>query len=85
MQLLFDVAPFMPMAISKNWNKEQANMFSPSDSYCCYYYVSFWKFSPDPMISKILFVLTYMNNFYSIQKNCKYVKINYKGANYKMY
>lgn len=23
MQLLFDVAPFMPMAISENWNKEQ--------------------------------------------------------------
>ena len=23
MQLLFDVAPFMPMAISKNWNKER--------------------------------------------------------------
>ena len=41
MQLLFDVAPFMPMAISKNWNKEQANMFSPSDPYCCYYYISF--------------------------------------------
>ena len=74
MQLLFDVAPFMPMAISKNWNKEQANMFSPSDSYCRYYYISFWKFSSDPIISKILFVLTYMNNFYSIQKNSKYVK-----------